>query len=168
MAQDLDIDFENFKVDELKAARIREQVTKLKEESWVEQLQHLVQELGVVDEAALEEQSHGVRKLPGLEKKENLPKVFRVGENHPAEGIHIHCSGLDVSVKFWSMNLLDIQLFPKSQDFIVYNLNGDYWEFLVSLMEALEPEFKQAKSKKAARQGEWKARFANSSGNNLA
>lgn len=147
-----DLDFENFKVEASRAQLIRERVLNVKNSKWLECAVMLLKELGQVDQEAMEDNG-GQRQLSGIKAHgEDAPRIYAIkDENHPAFGIVIRKNRSVYSVDFGSWNLLQLQVLPKENDFLVLHLEDEYSDFIEAILEALEPEMKRARSVKQER-----------------
>lgn len=147
---------EDYPVSAERAANIREQVSRLKEENWMETFRTLAKELG-------EEYTEGDEgenlSLPGMSQKGEVPRVFKAPVGHPAEGLHIILQNADLKVVHQDQLLVELSFLPKDNEYVVFYLDENRLPEIRSWVASLEDFIKAAKAVKNQRQAEWAKRF---------
>lgn len=155
-----DQDFENFEVSKERASEIREKVSRLREENWMETFRTLAKELGE-DFVEGEEGQNLALPLGGGPKGE-VPKVFKAPQGHPAEGLAIVLQNADLKVMHKDSLLVELSFLPKDGEYVVFFLDENRLPEIKGWVESLGEIIKAAKDVKAQRQAEWAKRFKKS------
>jgi hypothetical protein len=150
----MDIDFENYSVEEGRASEIRSVVERLRQESWVADLRLLLAELGS-DES---DESQANAALPGLLKEADA-RVYHAPAEHPAHGLLLSLQGSELKVFYNGQSLLEITTLPKGSEYAIFYLNEARFDEFAQLMSSLSDEFKRARSAKSERAAAFKNRF---------
>lgn len=148
-----DLDFENFAVEDERAAVIRERVRRIKEELDLEGLRLLATELGTEQK----DEENGF--LPAL-LKEQGGKIYIAPPGHAADGFSLYLGGPDFHIRHGNRSWLELSYLPKGNDFVVFHLEENEFETLQNLKEMLKEEIKAARAKKSGRAAAFKAKFS--------
>jgi len=155
MHEKLDVDFENFTVDESRAQNIRHSVETLKNSGWVVSWKLLLQELGT-DECP---DSTDTPELPGL-SADSTVRVFRCNETESvASGFMLALQAQDLRAYVDEKCLVEISFLPKEDEFAIFYIDENGFTRLPDIMQALELTIKSAKQRKSTRGNTWKERF---------
>lgn len=147
-------DFEDFAVDPGKANEIRQTIETIKELSLVEDLQILIKEFGVDDTPVGESV-----KLPKFTKNKN-PKVYSVINDTGDSVFSVHSFMQEIAVKSQERCFLEFILLPKNKSYAVKYVNDSLWEEFLTHKELFDAKVNEAKTKKAARQKNFKQKFS--------
>lgn len=148
----MNIDFENYSVEEERAKEIRGLVKNIKEQNWVEALKYLVEELGQVEVES--------GKQTGLDLlADHKVKVYRPNIENFDASAEIVLSGSELKLLLSGSSILEVNFLPKNDDYIVFYLDASKWELMQKLVSALQNQVTAAKQVKAERQAAFKAKF---------
>jgi len=149
MAQD--IDFENFTIETDRASQIRDNISKLRDEAWLDDLRLLVAEFG---QDVKEDDADDTLGL----FKDQMVRVYQTPADHPAGSWTINLSGVDFRLLMASKAILELSFLPKGHEFVVLFIDEKELEALLSLKLGLKEEIKAARAKKADRAAAFKAK----------
>lgn len=150
--QELEIDFENFQVEDDKANHIRLQLGQLKVSQLVVEAKQLVAELGT-QEASVDES--GQSQMPSLGGE-----IRALSLHHDGRLLRVELEGSELRIKDQDGVLVHVLLLPKDDEFVVMSCAQD-WETRFETWAAVWKETAgQAKRSKTDRSKAFKARFA--------
>jgi len=154
---DMNIDFENYKVETDRALSIRQTLELLKSKNWIGDLKLLVTELGVEKKDDSEESPT----LPGIKTPADQKiTLYQTPEGHPvSQDLKIELSGTELNVSLTDVSILEVGFLPKENDYALFYVDEIKFPELENMILQLEDQFKLAKSKKNERQATWKKRF---------
>lgn len=159
---ELDIDFENYSVEETRKTEVKSFVELLKAEAWVADLKTLLAEYGTAVEQSKEQGGLFATLDTSKNSKQFLVDPATLapdGTPHPAIGLLVETDGTVLKMSFENDCLMEVSFLPKANDFAVLFINEPKFETLKEKMLVLAEFVKEAKSKKSSRNAEWKARF---------
>jgi len=150
-----DLDFETYSVEAPRAQSIREQIQKLREQNWAENLRLLAVERGtdvIIENNGQFEAAIG-----------ESAKAFTAPAGHPAEGLVVTLSGHELKVRYLNTDILELTFLPKNNEFAVFFLDDTQWDVLVKLMESVTLEVEIAKKAKSEKQAAFRRKFSGES-----
>lgn len=147
---------EDYEVSNERAADIRQQVARLKEENWMETFRTLAKELG---EDWVEGEEGTNLALPFSVQKGETPRVFKAPSGHAADGLRIALQNTDLKVLHKDSLLVELTFLPKDGEYVVYYLDENRLPEIKLWVESLGELIQSAKAIKTQRQAEWAKRF---------
>jgi hypothetical protein len=147
-----EIDFDNYKIETSRAEQIREQIRRLKEIGWMEDLRLLAAELGQEESPSDES---GQTELLGDAKL----LVYRGAAGGPLQGMSVSLQGTEIVLRRGSQVLMEVLLLPKEGESAVLQVDSSLWAEVETLRDAFKDDLKLARHKKTDRQSKFRKAF---------
>ena len=155
---DLEIDFENYKIEDEKRDQIRSHIDELKESGLAKQFQNLVAEFGeeIKDDLGLEPNS-------SKQSKKNQAK-FVEREDEELGLVRAELEIHDLRVKVGAGSFFELSFLPKSDEILLKFLDPEFASKKEKVMALFSEDFEKASNAKKERKEAWSKRFKKKTG----